>query len=61
MLVLARKEGESVMIGNNIKVTILRIEGRNIRIGFEAPDDIIVHREEVFNRINEEKSKVVEL
>lgn len=59
MLVLSRREGENVMIGENIKVTVLQIEGRNIRLGFEAPDDIAIHREEIFNRIREEKSEVV--
>lgn len=56
MLVLSRKECESVMIGENIKLTILKIEGKNIRLGFEAPKDIAIHREEIFNRISKEKN-----
>lgn len=57
MLVLSRKECESIIIGDNIKVTILKIEGNNIRLGFEAPKDIAIHREEVFNRIAKEKDE----
>jgi carbon storage regulator len=60
MLVLSRKEGQSVMIGENIKVTILQIEGRNIRLGFEAPKDIEIHREEIFNKIQKIERKVPE-
>lgn len=56
MLVLSRKECESVMIGENIKLTILKIEGKSIRLGFEAPKDIAIHREEIFNRISKEKN-----
>lgn len=59
MLVLSRKECESVMIGENIKLTILKIEGKSIRLGFEAPKDITIHREEIFNRIVQEKNKDV--
>lgn len=61
MLVLSRKECESVIIGDNIKVTVLQIEGRNIRLGFEAPRDIEVHREEVYNEIQKKKGKVVDV
>lgn len=60
MLVLSRRECESVMIGDNIKVTVLQIEGRNIRLGFEAPAEIAIHREEIFKKICKEKSEVVE-
>ena len=59
MLVLSRKVGESVLIGNNIKVTVLQLEGNNIRLGFDAPNDVVIHREEVFNRINKEKDVIL--
>ncbi len=60
MLVLSRKECETVVIGDNIRVTVLHIEGRNIRLGFEAPKDIEIHREEVYNEIQKKKGKVIE-
>lgn len=47
MLILTRKMGESVFIGENVKVTILSNRGGQIRIGFEAPDDVQILREEV--------------
>lgn len=60
MLVLTRKQGESVIIGDNIKVTILQVQGSNIRVGIEAPSEISVHREEIFNKIQEGKNEVIE-
>ncbi|HEY4832213.1 MAG TPA: carbon storage regulator CsrA [Waddliaceae bacterium] len=60
MLILGRKVGESVMIGNNIKVTVCQGEGTNIRLGFEAPKEIEIHRQEVFDRIHGEKVDLAE-
>ncbi len=60
MLILTRKQGESVIIGDNIKVTILQVQGSNIRVGIEAPQEISVHREEIFERIQESKKEVTE-
>lgn len=60
MLILTRKQGESVIIGDNIKVTILQVQGTNIRVGIEAPQEISVHREEIFERIQESKREVTE-
>jgi len=54
MLILTRKIGESINIGHNIKVTVVSFEGGQIRLGIEAPRDVIVHREEVYNKIVEE-------
>lgn len=54
MLVLTRKAGESIVIGNQVRVTILEIQGRQIRLGIEAPGDISVHRGEVYERIKQE-------
>ena len=52
MLVLARKEGESVIIDNRIKLVFLEYRGDNIRLGFEAPPTVSVHREEIWVRLN---------
>jgi|TARA_B100001250_G_scaffold374312_1_gene361046 carbon storage regulator len=54
MLVLTRKSGESIVIGSDIRVTVLEIQGRQIRLGVEAPSDVAVHRGEVYERIREE-------
>ena len=54
MLILTRKVGESINIGTNIKVTVINIEGGQVRVGIDAPRDVIVHREEIYNRIIEE-------
>lgn len=51
MLVLTRRVGERIQIGNDIIVTIVRIQGDKIRLGIEAPADIAVHREEVYHRL----------
>ena len=57
MLVLSRKECEVVVIGKDIRVTILRIEGQAVRLGFEAPQDVEIHRQEVFDRIAKQKNE----
>ena len=54
MLVLSRKAEESMYIGDNIKITVLDIRGGQVRIGITAPDDVKIHREEVYNRISTE-------
>jgi len=61
MLILTRRRNESILIGNDqeIKLTILGIRGNQVQIGIEAPRDIAVHREEVFNRIQESKSEEI--
>ncbi|MGB5180274.1 MAG: carbon storage regulator CsrA [Gammaproteobacteria bacterium] len=55
MLVLTRRIGESMMIGNNITVTIMGVKGNQIRIGVNAPKNIEVHREEIYQRIAQEQ------
>jgi len=55
MLVLTRRPGESVKIGDSITVTVLAIKGNQLRLGFTAPQSIAVHREEVYQRIQAEK------
>ena len=54
MLVLSRKTNESVLIGTDILVTVLEIRGDTVRLGIQAPRDVAVHREEVFEAIQEE-------
>ncbi len=54
MLVLSRKAEESMFIGDDIKITVLDIRGGQVRIGITAPQDIKIHREEVYDRINQE-------
>ncbi|MBY0587006.1 carbon storage regulator CsrA [bacterium] len=51
MLVLSRKSNESIVINNNIKVTVVEIRGDKVRLGIEAPKNIPVHREEIYNQI----------
>jgi len=57
MLILTRKIGESINIGHDIKVTVVSLEGGQIRLGIEAPRDVIIHREEVYNKIVEENKQ----
>ena len=54
MLVLSRKAEESMFIGDDIKITVLDIRGGQVRIGITAPQNIKIHREEVYERINQE-------
>ncbi|WP_456433573.1 carbon storage regulator CsrA [Thermosulfuriphilus sp.] len=57
MLVLTRREGESIAIGDDIEVTVLEIRGRNVRLGIKAPPEMPVHRLEVYLRIQEENRR----
>jgi carbon storage regulator len=61
MLVLSRKIGESVIIQNNIKITVLEISGNQIKLGFEAPDDVPIYRQEIYERIVSENKSAVEI
>ncbi|MEC9375905.1 MAG: carbon storage regulator CsrA [Pseudomonadota bacterium] len=55
MLILTRRVGESVIVGNDIDVTVLGIKGNQVRIGIKAPREVSVHRKEIYQRISEEK------
>jgi carbon storage regulator len=55
MLILTRRVGESLMIGDDINVTVLGIRGNQVRIGVNAPKNVAVHREEIYERIKHEQ------
>ncbi|AFJ01982.1 Carbon storage regulator [Methylophaga frappieri] len=56
MLILTRKVGESLIIGDDVVVNVLGVKGNQVRIGVDAPKDVTVHREEIYDRINAEKN-----
>lgn len=56
MLILTRRAGEAVMIGDEVTVTILGVKGNQVRLGINAPKTVAVHREEIFERIRHENA-----
>jgi len=57
MLILTRRVGETVMIGNEVTVTVLGVKGNQVRVGVNAPKDVAVHREEIYERIKREEDQ----
>lgn len=55
MLILTRRVGETVMIGNEVTVTVLGVKGNQVRVGINAPKNVAVHREEIYERIKQDQ------
>ena len=60
MLVLTRKTGEGIIIGDDIKITIVELKGGGVRIGIDAPRDMKIHRQEVYDKITQENREATQ-
>lgn len=59
MLVLTRKPDQSIMVGNDIEITVLEVRGEQVRLGIRAPRTVIVHRKEVYDQVRQENQNAV--
>ncbi len=59
MLILTRRAGESLHIGDNIKITVFSIQGKQVKLGITVPDDTVVYREEVYLRVKDENQQAL--
>ena len=59
MLILTRRVGEALMVGDDTKIVVLGVKGSQIRLGINAPKDIVVHREEIFDKINTKDDSIM--
>jgi len=57
MLILTRRNGESIIIDDDVKVTVLNVKGTQVKIGIDAPDNVGIYREEIYRRIKEEEDE----
>lgn len=57
MLILTRRISESIIIGDDVKISVLGVKGNQVRLGIEAPKDVSVHREEIYERIKNESER----
>lgn len=57
MLILTRRVGETLVVGDDITITVLGVKGNQVRIGIKAPQDVAVHREEIYERIKQEQNQ----
>ena len=60
MLILTRKVGEALMVGTEVTVTVMAVKGNQVRIGINAPKNVEVHREEIYERVQQEKMSKAE-
>ena len=60
MLILTRRVNESLMVGDQVTVTVLAVKGNQVRIGIDAPKEVQVHREEIYDRLQSEKAQPIE-
>ncbi len=60
MLILTRKAGESLHLGDDIKITVFSVQGKQVKLGISVPEDMMVYREEVYQRIKEENRQALE-
>lgn len=61
MLILTRRVGETLIIGDDVVITVLGVKGNQVRIGINAPKDVSIHREEIYNRIHQNSDQEIEI